>query len=209
MKKTIILVATFSLLLTACGASTGLQAATVSSTDALPIETQLVLGTLQLEGTDLAVTSQQAAELLPMWQVYQSLTSSGGAAQAEIDGLIEQIRETMTQKQMQAITAMNLSQQDAFALLQSQSGMKRSQGNTTQSNANFVPPDGGMAGNAPLDMGMAGGAQTDGGVGGTGPMVSTGQSQGTETSAGANRSAGVPTVLIDELIQVLEQKTGT
>jgi len=83
----------FTLIMTACGSA---QVNPTQASDDVPVATMLVIGTLQLEGTQQAVTDEQAGELLPMWQVYQSLTNSSTAAQAEIDGLVEQIRETMT-----------------------------------------------------------------------------------------------------------------
>ena len=199
MKNRIILSTVFALLLTACGST---QTDLPQSSDSLPISTQLMLGTLQLEDTDQAVTGEQAKALLPMWQVYQTLTSSGSAAQAEIDGLVEQIQETMTAEQMQTMAAMNLSQQDVFTSIQEQGmGMGQTQGSnvTSQNNAGFSPPDAGLSGGAP----------PDGGMGGTGPIVGAEQGQETEAGTGANRNVGVATVLIDELIHLLEQKAGT
>jgi len=215
MKKTTILLI-FALTLTACGTSNANQISSKQASDDLPVAAQLVIGTLQLEGTEQAVTSAQAKELLPMWQVYQDISSSSTAAQAEVDGLIEQIQETMNAGQMQAITAMNLTQQDVFAAIQAQNITASSGGGGQSSNSggvSFGPPDGGggMAGGAPPDAGMGGGAPPDGGMGdmagmgGTGPGTSTVQSQDPGASPGSGSSAGVPTVLIDTLIQYLEQ----
>jgi len=165
---------------------------------------QLVLGTLKLEDTDQAVTKQQATELLPMWQVYQDLTSSDTAAQEEIDGLTEQIQETMSADQMSTITSMNLTQQDVFAITQEQGGRmalvrQNNDGSSSQSSGGFVPPDGGMGGDPPPDDGM-------GDFGDTGSSVSTGQNQGAETGTSLGRSSGVPSALVQVLIEVLEQK---
>ena len=64
-----------------------------------------------------------------MWEVYKQIVSSDTAAQAEIDGLSEQIRETMTQAQQQSITAMKLSERDVFAVMQQgQGGTDRAHG---------------------------------------------------------------------------------
>ena len=57
----------------------------------IPVLMQLMLGTLRLEGTDLAVDSAQAAELVPLWKVLRSLTTSDTAAEAEIEAVINQI----------------------------------------------------------------------------------------------------------------------
>jgi len=44
--------------------------------NAVSIESQLLLGTFLLEGTDLAVTAEQAAALLPLWSEMQSIAQS-------------------------------------------------------------------------------------------------------------------------------------
>jgi len=156
----------FTLIMTGCGSA---QVNPTQASDDVPVATMLVIGTLQLEGTQQAVTDEQAGKLLPMWQVYQSVSSSA-AAQAEIDGLVEQIQETMTSEQMEAIAGTNLTQQDIFAVMQEQ-GVGRGQAqqsssgsNSTQSGGGFTPPDGGMAGGVPPD----GGAPMDGGMAGMG-----------------------------------------
>jgi hypothetical protein len=210
MKKTIILSTIFALLLMACSkAQTNLP----QTSDGLPVATQLVVGTLQLEGTDQAVTSEQAQELLPMWQVYQEISNSSTAAQEEVDGLIEQIQETMNAGQMQAITEMNLTRQDVFAAIQVQNITVSSGGGQSSNSGgvSFSPPDGGMPDGGPPDAGMGGGAPPDGGMGdmagmdGAGPSTSTDQNQEAGTNPGLGSPASVPTVLIDALIQYLEQ----
>ena len=126
MKKTIFLIFILTMLLAACGGT----AETASSTDSsagsaetaqgengqsfdigsreLPISSALAIGTLKLEDTDQAIASDQAADLLPLWQVLNSLTTSDTAAQEEIYAVLEQIQETMTPEQMAAIEAMEL-----------------------------------------------------------------------------------------------------
>jgi hypothetical protein len=84
-----------------------------------PLQARLSLGTFLLEDTDLAVTPEQAAELLPLWEAVLSLSESDTAAQAEIDALYNQIEETMTAEQLQAITEMNPTQEDITALMES------------------------------------------------------------------------------------------
>ena len=112
-----------ALTLTACsGTANTNQASSTQESATLPTATQLIVGTLKLDGTKQAVTSDQAKDLLVMWQVYQDLASSDTAAQEEIDSLVEQIQETMTTDQMSTIKAMNLTQQDVFAVMQEQGG---------------------------------------------------------------------------------------
>ena len=85
---------------------------------ALPVQTQLIVGTLQLEESETAVTREQAAELIPLWKAVRSLSSSDTAAQAELEALTDQVQETMTAEQLQAIAAMQLTQEDLFGVMQ-------------------------------------------------------------------------------------------
>jgi hypothetical protein len=79
--------------------------------DALSLEGQLAIGALRLEETALAVTETQAAALLPLWQAYQSLSSSGTAAPVELEAVLAQIARTMTGDQVAAIAGMQLTNQ--------------------------------------------------------------------------------------------------
>jgi hypothetical protein len=85
---------------------------------ALPVQAQLIVGTLQLEESGTAVTREQAAELIPLWKAVRSLSSSDTAAQAELEALTDQVQETMTAEQLQAIAAMQLTQEDLFGVMQ-------------------------------------------------------------------------------------------
>ncbi len=86
---------------------------------ALPVMNQLALGTLQVEGTGRAVTTEQAAQLLPLWQALRGVLSSQNPAQAEIDVLLKQIESGMTADQMAAIRAMQLTQSSLVEWAQS------------------------------------------------------------------------------------------
>ena len=151
-----------------------------------------------------------------MWQVYQDLANSDTAAQEEIDGLVDQIQESMTTEQMKSISDMNLTQQDVFALMQEQNiGMaqsQRSSGETFSFSPNSGggpggggdpdgggPPDGGMA---PPDGGMGGDI---GAMGGAGPSTGTDQTQGAGAGSSLGGTAGASTALVGALIQYLEQ----
>ncbi|NMC79727.1 MAG: hypothetical protein GYA59_10240, partial [Chloroflexi bacterium] len=89
---------------------------------------KLALGTFQLEDTDLAVTAQQAKDLLPLWKAVRSLSTSQTTSQEEIQALYQQIQETMTPEQVQAIDAMKFDQETISALMQ-KLGINFSQGN--------------------------------------------------------------------------------
>ncbi len=88
---------------------------------ALSVSNQLMLGTLLLEGTEHAVTPEQATALLPLWQALQG---GGVTIQAEIDAVLKQIEGEMTQEQLQAIAALQLTQEDMRAWMEEQ-GMGR------------------------------------------------------------------------------------
>jgi hypothetical protein len=102
-----------ALALAACSApaassgTTG-DAAASTAADGLPLQLELALGTLELEGTEQAVSPEQAAILLPLWQAVQTLPGLDTTAPAEIEALYTQIRDTMTPEQLNAIAALNL-----------------------------------------------------------------------------------------------------
>ncbi len=117
-------------LLAACASSESTQTAAEAVSDsytsavldtsyegALSASDQLMLGTLLLEKTELAVTPEQASTLLPLWQALQG---GGVTIQAEVNATLKQIEGTMTQGQLQAIAAMQLTQDDLRAWMEEQ-----------------------------------------------------------------------------------------
>jgi len=125
-----IILALATLLLAACSggespAPASLDADESSTLDAsydnaLAVRNQLALGTLNLEDTPQAVTADQAATLIPLWQALRGTMNSGAAAQAEVDALLKQIEGAMSAEQLSAIRAMKLTQGDLRAWAQSQ-----------------------------------------------------------------------------------------
>ena len=91
-----------------------------SYSDALEVRDQLVLGTMRLEGGEHAVTLEQAAALLPLWQVIQGGTLQGDS---EVNAVLSQIEDQMTSEQLAAIAAMQLTQEDLQTWMQEQ-GMR-------------------------------------------------------------------------------------
>jgi hypothetical protein len=83
----------------------------------LPVETQLILGTLLLEGTDEAVDAEQAAVLLPLWEKWHDLNRSNAATAEDRNALMEEIQAAMTPDQLEAINAMQLTQADVEAIM--------------------------------------------------------------------------------------------
>ena len=128
---TIILI--FPLLLAACGgaaaapqgaAPQGAQPQPGDTTlkddykDALPVAAQLILGSLKLEEGDHAITVEEAAKLLPLWQAYRSLTGSETTATAELNAVVRQIQGAMSKEQVAAIAAMQLTADDISETMQ-------------------------------------------------------------------------------------------
>jgi hypothetical protein len=195
----------FTLTLSACASSTGTPSVASSGGPAaveLPAQTKLILGTINLEETDNAVTAEQAKELLPMFYVLQDLNDSDTAAQEEMDGLVNQIQEALTAEQVQAIDDMTLSMRDVFALTQGSGG---STGASNASSTSGTSTNGGGAGGPPDMGGMPGGGP--GGMPGGGEMPSTGT---TSTSNSANAApvmdTSTPSALFDVVIELLQKK---
>jgi hypothetical protein len=86
-------------------------------TEKTPIESKLALGILKLEGTNLAVTADEAKTLLPLWKGLKALESSNTTAPEELTALYQQIQAAMTPEQVQAIQKMTLSQADLQTMM--------------------------------------------------------------------------------------------
>ena len=82
-----------------------------------PIEQKLAIGTLKLEGTDLAVTAEQAKALLPLWKAVKALSTSETVSMDEVNAVYAQIQEAMTQEQVTAIKEMSINPEDMQALM--------------------------------------------------------------------------------------------
>jgi hypothetical protein len=204
----------FTLILTACGTSNATQTGTNGNSDAssntpLPLAMQLVVGTFKLEGTANAVTAQEAAKLIPLWQVYKDLSVSSSAAPQEVEALAEQIQSTMTSEQVQAITDLKLTRRDIFQTLQDL-GIA----STDRPTASGTPRAGGGGGGFPGGGGGGGGGVFPGGGGGGGQnltlqQVATLQARRAQ-NGGSNGSSGqfnrIPPPLYDALIKLLQSK---
>ncbi|HLF36926.1 MAG TPA: hypothetical protein VI520_03220 [Anaerolineales bacterium] len=198
---------------------------------ALPANVQLILGTLQLEGTDLAVTAEQASSLAPLWKAVRSLSASDTAAEAELEAVLDQIQEGMASDQLEAIAAMELNQEDLFTTVQEMgiqpfapSAAGRFLGSGT---GDFI--GGGSEGGPPGGGGEGGGptffiGPAEGPPGGTAPggfvedqlseeftsnldpdQIETLEAQ---REAGGGPGARIAPFLLDPLIELLESRAG-
>ncbi|HNB51020.1 MAG TPA: hypothetical protein PK530_03710, partial [Anaerolineales bacterium] len=84
------------------------------------VEQKLMWGTFALEDTENAVTADQAAELIPLWKAVRSLSDSDTAADEEVSALFDQIQETMSTAQMDAINNLQLTGEDMAAIAEAQ-----------------------------------------------------------------------------------------
>ena len=221
MKKiTLTFLTILTLTLTACGsAANGTDPASVPQSGApageLPVATQLILGTLKLEESENAVTAEQAAELLPLWQTLQVLSESDTAADQETEALVTQIQETMTAEQMQAITDMNLTREDMMSIMQEQGltmgaggpagGQNNPQGGNSSNNGGVARPGGDEFPGGPPQGGFPGGVPG----GGQSQNLSPDQIATAQAARQAGGGNMIPSPLINTLIEFLEQKAGS
>lgn len=150
------------------------------SEDALPIRNQLLVGTLNLEGSELAVTPAQAAELLILWQASIALSRSGTGAPEEVTAVINQIEDTMTPEQIAAISNMQLTREDIQQMSQ-ELGLSTGSG----------------------DGEGAGGANR-----GQGQNMSAEEMATREVEREDRASNGATNALLDMLIELLTSRTG-
>lgn len=155
--------------------------------DAMPVMMQLTLGTMMLKDTDYPITAEQAAALLPLWQMLRGLTESGTAAQAEFEAVINQIVNTMTVEQMNAIAVMEIQRDDMLTVMEQ---------------VGITPP--GSVGGSGSGGGMGGSMSGGGELGNASPeQVATMQARRANTGFGGNPA------LFDAVIEMLQGITGS
>jgi len=224
-KLTLFVAAILSLLLAACSSS---EAAVVTSggnadastavnrldenyADALPVQSQLAIGTLQLENTDNAVSEAEAAELLPLWQAVQALNNSDTTADAEMTAVINQIQDTMTPEQVTAIAALQLTADSLQAMLEDGTltlgrggGFGNASGSSASSNSG-----GGFNGRGGMGEGGFAGGPPDGGMPGGGLG---GDPAALETRQAATDGSGFADfqsmAMTNAVVRLLQEKTG-
>jgi hypothetical protein len=195
----IVIVAALPLALVACGgtaAASGNRSAfaTVAPDTPLARPSQLAVALIKLEGTANAVTTSQAATLLPLWQAYASLLGSSTSAPAEYQGLQNQIEAAMTPDQLKAIDAMKLTQADLQTVFQGPGGGGFNPQGTPRARSNgssgggFAGGGGGFAGGGGEGRGGGGGGGIFVGppgefAGGGGGFFGPGGAQGTPSAA--------------------------
>ena len=183
--------------------------------DALSPQSQLALGTLQLEETDLALDEALAAELLPLWQALQSLSNSEVTADAELNAVVNQIQDAMAVEQIQAIADMKLTEESFTTLLDSGELTFRGRGygaGDGESDGSGVP--GGYSGGIPGGQGNGPGGGPGGGLSGR-PSGGYGDlseddiaSRQAQYSEGDFADAIQERLLLGSVIRLMQDKTG-
>lgn len=220
MKKTTIAITILALagvVLSACGVVPSPTAASTQTTQSQAnLSTRLAAGTLSLEGTPNAVTVEEAKKLLPLWKAVKNLASSQTISQAEINGLYEQIQETLTAEQVKAIQALS---DEEIKMVMEKNGAQAPGGmagetrptpnsaQATQRAANSnqgQQPGGFVPGGAPPNMGGGGPGMPPGGQ----PQGSRSSSSGSSARATQAAGGGAPQVftIVDAVIRLLEMK---
>lgn len=213
----------FILALAACSGSSVAQssAQTTSSSPNSSIQSNLAVGTLKLEGTGLAVTAEQARELLPLWKAVKVLGSSDTISQEEIQALYDQIQETMSAGQIQAISQMSLTQEDMATLMSDlgidmRAGASSSGMTEEQRAARIAAAQSGSGGGFP--GGMPGGGPPGGvmpGAGGNPPAEFAGAGNAQATPGAGRAAAGQSslmnrsTLFLDPLIEMLKERAAS
>ncbi len=138
------------------------------SGDDLSLQGKLALGTLKLEGTELAIDEAQATELLPLWQALNTLTNSDTTATAELNAVVNQIQETMSAAQIKALNEMELTSEGLTAMIESgdlgfgPGGLRGGQRNSDTGEGVPRGFGGGFGGPPPIEGGSPGGGQLRG-----------------------------------------------
>ncbi len=117
----------------------------------MPVESVVGIGIIKLEGTDEAIDTETAENLLPLFKALKTLSTNSNTSVAEMTALNRQIKNTLTADQLTAIESLKITSADVNKLLQengltsttSSSSTSNSSGN--RNNGSFGgPPDGGM-----------------------------------------------------------------
>lgn len=179
-----------------------------------PLESKLAIGILKMEGTDLAITLDQAKTLLPLWKAVKTLSTSATSSPDELNAVYRQIEEALTTEQRNYIQNLQMTREDLQNLMNSlgiqnafESGGSNFANLSDSERATRIaqfqsqraaegggpgfqgPPPGGEFGAMPPAEG-----------------TTTTQRTPNPTQAAMRRSLGMSRLFLDPLIQMLEKK---
>ena len=158
--------------------------------DAAPVYMQLMLGLMKLDGTDQVITADQANAILSLVSGLQTDTANQATTgdtqnpgpgrkmgvivtQEQIDALVEQVSALLTNDQITAIAAMQITQTSTRTIMEELglSGGKPDQEGTPMADDGQMPqggaPGDGQGGPGGVPGGDAGQMPADGQIGGT------------------------------------------
>ncbi len=196
IKKLFWIVTLVALLAAGCASST--ETTESPAQPEISRATELLVGTWKLDGTENDITAEQAAELLPLWQLFSTLSVSDTTAPAELDALVRQIESLMTDEQLAAIDAMDI-QPSNMRELMTELGISGGQGDGSKQ-----PPEGMAPG-----QGQGRGAGGGGGGGGANlspEQIATAEARRAERAASAAQR--VPGPLMNAFLEYLQSKAG-
>ena len=179
---------------TQTGAAT--SALNTDYTDAVSVGEQLLTGMFMLADTNLSLTGEQTAQLIPLWTSLKEAVQNS-AAQEQTDAILQQIESTLTAEQVKAIADFKITRQSMMSVLQDKGvTMDGPQGNGNGG------PSGSGGGTPPDGTPPAGGP---GNGNGTPPQM-----DGTPQAGNPPQGRGnfLPPELIDALIQFLQGTQG-
>lgn len=170
----------------------------IQSTSDETLEDTLGVGILKLEGTTLALTTEQAVTLLPLWKAVNSLGTDSSTADAEMQALYSQIEENLSADQIKAIQEMTWSQEELASFIQQYSAQISNSDNGSSQSA-------GQSAGGPSDM--AGGMPSSDitAVSGTNDIQMTTGST-TTTAASLGNAQGVNIQIAAGIVSLLQQK---
>jgi hypothetical protein len=240
MKKRIMAIAGIILLASMLAACSGTAQSTASSSSAstaatpaagggensrnlefskMTLPEKLAIGTLKLEGTDLAIDAKEAALLLPLWKAVNALRTSQTISTKEMDALYSQIEGAMTPEQVKEIEGMSLTGDDIRGMMtdlgldfgpggQGAEGAQGSSGSGT--NRSPGQSDGGPG---MMQGGPDGGMPPNGGMGGPGGFDQGNSNRSAQLTPDANQvprrqGGGMGMMFIQPLIELLQQRAG-
>ena len=186
------------------GSDSGQENAAPSGDVEMPALAKLLIGTLELEKGELAIDSEQAVELLPLWKMARNLSSSDSAASGEVEAVTEQIAETMTPGQLAAIDTMDISGPGVMEIMRDlgiQMGAGGARGDLSPEEIEALRAQRGQGGGGHVP-GMGGGAG-----GGGMPGGAPGGVPGNDRAQRAG--LGVPPALLDALIKLLTERAAS
>ena len=162
---------------------------------------RLTMNIFLLEGTDYAVTSEQAGDMLYLWQVAKSLIESSTAADEELNAVTNQIGALLTNEQLEYLLTVDYEQVNMNVLLAEYGFLASKPG--LDGSVEKLP---GTTGD---DLGIVGGGQGKGAGQGLGDQDLSPEEIATKEAMRAEFGGagfGMNTMSIDAVIEFLESK---